>query len=95
MGVTSASAAGFDVQVDNFTATGGISSAVMKVTNNTGADAESVFIDCVFMSKDQKAIDIGKAVIAAIPAGGVAYDKASIATSEGVQFVICDVIRHR
>lgn len=88
------SAAGFNIQVDNFYVDGGIATTVMKVTNETGADARSVFIDCVFLDKDHKAIDIGKALISAIPAGGHAYDKASAVTGDRVQFADCSVVKH-
>lgn len=90
----SASAADFAVNVENFTAERGIASAVIKVTNMTGAEATDVFVDCVFMNKAQQALDIGKALISRIPAGGFAYDKASIARAAGVQFVACSVIAH-
>lgn len=85
----------FDIEIDNFTASRGISEVVMKVTNNTGRAVQSVFIDCVFFTADEKAIDIGKALIPAIPAGGVAYDKAAIPRTDGVQLVSCSVVRYR
>jgi hypothetical protein len=87
-----ANAGGFDIQIDNFTADG-IAEVVMKVTNNTGRDASNVFIDCVFMDKNQKAIDIGKALISSIPSGGHAYEKAAIPRSDGVQYASCSVVR--
>lgn len=81
----------FIVDVENFVADRGISKAVMKIENRTGRDAERIYIDCVFLDKDQKAIDIGKALIPFIRSGDAAYDTARIATSEGVQFVHCSV----
>lgn len=92
---TPAWSAGFDVDVENFTADRGIAEVVMKVTNNTGADARSVFVDCVFLDKNKRALDIGKALIPAIAAGDHAYDKARIPRAEGVEFVECGVKRSR
>ena len=92
---TPALGAGFDIQVDNFYVDGGIATVVMKVTNNTGLPAESVFIDCAFLDKDERAIEIGKALIPAIAAGGYAYDKAAAVTGDRVQFAACDVVRSR
>lgn len=89
-----AMAQGFDIQIDNFTAQRGIAEVVMRVTNNTGADARSVFIDCAFMDKDKRAIDIGKALIPAIRAGDYAFDKAMIPRADGVQYVECGVSRY-
>lgn len=88
-------AAGFDIQVDNFWLDGRIATVVMKVTNNTGKDASSIFIDCAFLDKDQKAIDIGRGLISQIPAGGYAYEKAAITGGERVQFAECQVVRSR
>ena len=90
-----ASAAGFDIQVDNFFVQDGIASAVMKVTNNTGAAAESVYIDCVFLDGERRAIEIGKALIPAIQAGGYAYDKASAVTGDAVKYAECGVRKSR
>lgn len=86
-----AAADDFNIEVENFTAERGISTVVMKVTNMTGRDARQVFIDCVFLDGNQKAIDIGKALIPFIANGGSAYDKAAIPTTEGVQFAQCGV----
>lgn len=83
------------IDVDNFTAERGISTLVLKVTNNTGKAVESVFIDCAFLTEDERAIDIGKALISNIPAGGYAYDKASIPTTDGVSKAECRVVSFR
>jgi hypothetical protein len=95
MASSQALSAGFDVDVENFTASNGIAEAVLKVTNNTGADARSVFVDCVFFDKNKRALDIGKALIPAIAAGDHAFDKAAITRTEGVEFVECGVKRSR
>ena len=92
---TPALGAGFDIQVDNFYVDGDIATVVMKVTNNTGEDAANVFIDCAFLDKEERAIDIGKALIPAIAAGRYAYDKASAVTGGRVQYAACDVVRSR
>lgn len=86
-----AAADDFNIEVENFTADRGISTIVMKVTNMTGRDVRQVFIDCVFLDKDNKAIDIGKALIPSIANEASAYDKAAIPTTEGVQFAQCGV----
>ncbi|MDW9481875.1 hypothetical protein GOB57_24820 [Sinorhizobium meliloti] len=88
---TPAMADGFQIDVENFIAERGISQAVMKITNKTGKDVRQVFIDCVFLDKDQKAIDIGKTLIGFIANDASVYDKAAIATTDGVQFVQCNV----
>lgn len=88
-------AAGFDIQVDNFYVRDGIATVVMKVANNTGRTANNVFIDCVFLDGDNRAIEIGKAMIPTIVIGGSAYDKAAAVTGDGVQFAQCDVVRSR
>lgn len=90
-----ASAGEIDIQVDNFTLQNGIAEAVLKVSNNTGRDVSNVFIDCAFLDSDKRAIDIGKAMIPALPAGQYAYDKASAVTGEGIEFADCRVTRSR
>lgn len=67
--------AGFDIKVENFTLDSGIAQVVLKVTNNTGKDARRVYIACTFLDKDQRAIDIGMALIDTLPAGAFAYEK--------------------
>ena len=91
----SAAAQAIDIQVDNFTAQRGISELVLKVTNNTGADVESLFIDCAFLREDGRAIDIGKVLISTLAAGEYAYDKASIGTTDGVSQAECRVVKFR
>jgi hypothetical protein len=83
--------AGFDIKVENFTLDSGIAQVVLKVTNNTGKDARRVYIACTFLDKDQRAIDIGMALIDTLPAGAFAYEKAGIPTTAGVQFVSCQI----
>lgn len=92
---TPALGAGFDIQVDNFYVDGGIATVVMKVTNNTGADAKDVFVDCAFLDKEERAIEIGKALISTIAAGASAYEKAAAVTGDRVQFADCNVVRSR
>lgn len=87
-------AEGIDIQVDNFTAQGGISEIVMKVLNNTDEAVTNVFIDCAFLRENGKAIDIGKALIPSIAAHSYAYDKAAITTTNGVAKADCRVVRH-
>ena len=92
---TPAMASGIVIEVDNFTADRGISQLVLRVTNTSGQDVSSVFIDCVFMTEEERAIDIGKALIPHIPAGGTKFDKASIPTTEGVSKAACEVTSFR
>jgi len=90
-----AKASEIDIQVDNFTAQRGISELVLRITNNTGRDVKNVFIDCVFMTDDEKAIDIGKALIPSIKAGATKFDKAAIPTTDGVAKAACEVERFK
>lgn len=83
----------FDIRVDNFTAERGISQIVMTVTNRTPRDAERVYVECVFMTEDERAIDIGRELIPSIPAGGQALGKAAIPTTAGVSKASCSVTR--
>jgi hypothetical protein len=84
-----------DIQVDNFTADRGISELVLRVTNNTSKPVSDVFIDCTFMTEEERAIDIGKALISSIPAKGFVFDKAAIPTTDGVAKALCRVVSHR
>ena len=93
--VTPAVAGEIDIEVDNFTAERGISELVLRVINNTATEVSDVFIDCVFMTEDERAIDIGKALIPAIAAGGTKFDKAAIATTDGVAKALCEVVSYR
>lgn len=86
-----ANAAEIDIQIDNFTSDRGIASAVMKVANTSSRRLSSIFIDCAFLDENRKAIDIGKAVIQRIDAGGYAYEKASIVATGREKFVECSV----
>lgn len=93
--VTPAVAVDIKIEIDNFTAVRGISELVLRVTNNSSQVVSDVFIDCVFMTEDERAIDIGKALISRIPPGGTKFDKAAIPTTEGVAKAQCDVDRYR
>lgn len=86
-----ASADDVDVHVDNFYVEMGISTVVLKITNNSASIVPNVFVSCVFMDKDQHAIDVGKAWVTNLRPKQVAYDKASIPSSAGVQFASCTV----
>lgn len=88
-------AADIEIEIDNFTANRGISELVLRVTNNSSREVTNVFIDCVFMTKDNRAIDIGKALINRIPPGGTKFDKAAIPTTDGVAQAQCEVDRYR
>ncbi|MFC5584434.1 hypothetical protein ACFPOD_04870 [Nitratireductor kimnyeongensis] len=85
------SAGEIDIDIENFTAAGGVSELVFKVSNNTNDDLRSVFVNCAFMNKDMKAIDIGKVLISTIPANDFVYEKASIQRSDGVAHAQCRV----
>jgi hypothetical protein len=84
-------ASDFDIQVDNFSKDFGITSVVMKISNNLGYDVKNVYIDCVFLTKEKRAIDIGPAIVSKIAAGSYAYEKAAITKTDGVRFVECSV----
>lgn len=84
-----------EIGIENFTAERGISTLILKVSNNTAAPLQTVFIDCAFLTEDERAIDIGKALVSNIPAGGYAYDKASIARTDGVAKAECRVVSYR
>lgn len=92
---TTASAASIDIDVQNFTAKDGISEVVMKVNNLLPTPVTNVFIDCAFLNSSQKAVDIGKAFVSSIEAGGYAYAKAAIPTTDDVKFVDCRVTKYR
>ncbi len=80
-----------EIDVQNFTASKGISDLVLKITNNTGKSLEMIFVDCAFLDKNKRALAIGKAIISNVDAGGYAYDTASIARSQGVAHAECRV----
>ena len=79
------------IDIDNFTADRGISTLILKITNNNSEGINSLFIDCTFMDENERAIDIGKSHVTNIRAGETVYDKASIGTTEGVQKALCRV----
>ena len=83
------------IDVENFTAERGISTLVLKVTNNTTAHIDRAYIDCAFLTEDERPIDIGKALVTNLAAGGHAYDKASIPTTDGVAKADCRVVNYR
>lgn len=87
-----AHAADIEVSIENFTKDGRILSAIMKVTNKTEQAVTNVYIDCAFLDKDKKAIDIGKSRVSRIEAKGYAYDKAAIVTDAKADFADCRVI---
>lgn len=88
---TTASADDIDVQVDNFFVETGISTVVLKITNNTATTVANVFVSCAFLNDDRQAIDVGKAWVTNLGPKQVAYDKARIPSSDGVQFASCSV----
>lgn len=88
-------AADLEIQIDNFTAQRGISELVFRVTNKSTQVLSDIFIDCVFMTEEGRAIDIGKALISRIPPGGTKFDKAAIPTTDGVAKASCAVDRYK
>lgn len=92
---THAHGAEIDIQVDNFTVQRGISEVVLRVTNNTGKALSSVFIDCVFMTEDERAIDIGKAMVPSMEIGATKFEKAAVPTTEGVAKALCEIRSYR
>lgn len=89
--VTAASGEDIDVHVDNFFVETGVSTVVLKITNNTATTVANVFVSCAFLDADQRAIDVGKAWVTDLKPKQVAYDKARIPSSKGVQFAACSV----
>lgn len=87
-----AMAQSMDIRIDSFTADRGRSEVIVRVTNNTGADARSIFVDCTFMDTDKRAIDIGRALIPVLAAGDHAFEKAAISRTDGVDYVECDLV---
>lgn len=79
------------IDIDNFTAHRGISTLILKVTNNNSEAIKSLYIDCTFMTEAGRAIDIGKSSISNLGAGETVYDKAAIPTTEGVEKASCRV----
>jgi len=80
-----------DVHVENFFVERGISTVVLKITNNTSAVVPNVFVSCAFLDANQKAIDIGKAWVTNLGPNKSTYDKARIPSADGVQFASCSV----
>ncbi|MFN3549614.1 MAG: hypothetical protein ACK4U0_19175 [Mesorhizobium sp.] len=89
--VAAAHAGEVEIKIENFRVDHGIAEAVMKVTNRTDQPASWLFVDCVFLDADQKAIDIGKEIIRNLPVDGVVYGKAAITRAPHAQFVHCYV----
>ena len=84
----------FGVKVENFFIENGMATAVFRISNQTGKNVSGVYVDCVFMGKDGKAIDIAPARIEFIPAGGVGFNKASVTRTVGVEMVTCLVAKY-
>lgn len=77
------------IEVDNFFVETGISTAVLKITNNSSATIANVFVSCAFLGADKKAIDVGKAWVTDLRPGQTRYENARIASSAGVQYARC------
>ncbi|MDX0432680.1 hypothetical protein GOL30_26365 [Sinorhizobium medicae] len=84
---------GISVSVENFTQERRVAKAVLKVTNNLGKPANNVFVDCAFLNKEKKAVDVSSALIEKISTNDHAYDKASIVTDHDVQYIECRVAK--
>lgn len=86
-----ANASEIDIDVENFTARNGLSELVLKVSNDTSVNFEKVYIDCAFLDKDMRALDVGRAVVRGLSAGAHVYEKASVPVSDGVAHAQCRV----
>jgi len=84
-----------DISVDNFSQSGGIVSAVLKLTNNLDQPVTQVFVDCAFLREDKRAIDIGKEIVSQIDAKSYAYGKAAIVTDQKVRYADCRVTSYK
>lgn len=82
-----------EVGVENFTQERRVAKAIIKVTNNLGKPVSNVFVDCAFLNKEKKAVDVSSALIEKISPNEYAYDKASIVTDHEVQYIDCRVAK--
>ena len=86
-------AGGLNVSVENFTQERRVAKAVIKVTNELGKTATNIFVDCAFLNKEKKAVDVSSALIEKISTNDHAYDKTSIVTDHEVQYIECRVAK--
>ncbi|THK38156.1 hypothetical protein EHS39_11495 [Ensifer sp. MPMI2T] len=86
-------AGGVSVSVENFTHERRVAKAIIKVTNDLGKTAKNVFVDCAFLNKEKKAVDVSSALIEKISTNDYAYDKASIVTDHDIQYIECRVAK--
>jgi hypothetical protein len=56
-------AGGVSVSVENFTQERRVAKAILKVTNDLGKPANNVFVDCAFLNKEKRAVDVSSALI--------------------------------
>lgn len=89
--IAAMTAASIDIDIQNFTAYRGISTITMAVTNNGTKTATRIFIDCVFLDKDMRAIDIGRDIVSNLPPGQTKFSQAAIPTTQGVEHAECYV----
>lgn len=78
-------------EVENFTASHGISEIVLKVTNNGRSSIRRAYLTCAFLTDAGKAIDLGNTMVSDLAPGAIKYTKAAIPTTQGVAKANCYV----
>lgn len=89
---STAMAGSIDVRVDNFTNEFGAYRVTMLVKNNTSRTQENVYVDCVILGHDKRAVGIAKANIKIMYPGAERYETAALATNQRGETVSCRVI---
>jgi hypothetical protein len=95
MVTTVAYAADIDIAVERLKSNYGVTKAILKVKNHLPNRVTGVLVECAFLDKDRRAIDIGRNVIKEIDDSSWAYTDATIATDETAKFVDCRVTNYR
>lgn len=79
-----------DLQIDNFAVDRGITSLVLKVTNNSDANVGSIYATCAFLNEDKRALRVQSTFIAGVAAGQSAYSELRTRTG-GIKNASCTI----
>lgn len=66
---------------------------ILKVQNNTTEALRSVYLDCAFMDKNERTMDTAVAIAPNVPAHQAAYADTWSAQMEGIDKVLCRIVR--
>lgn len=78
-------------EVQNFTKDDNFAELTIKVTNKGPGDLKHAFIECGFLDKSDKALDVGQAIASNLASGAAGYVQVTVQASPRIEKAECRV----